>query len=111
MMRPLERGEVGVSFFPSGNRDIIPEINLILVDRIFQPGDYCKRSVDDVRSGVVTSVDIKGRLEHAISGVPLEGWKSICDLESLADADIGDYVVYDNYIGQVIYLCSRMFSY
>ena len=105
-MRPLERGEVGVSFFPSGNRDILPESDFTLVDRNFHPGDYCKRSIDDVHSGVVTSANMKGRLEHVISGVLVEGWKSIDDLETSVDADIGDYVFYDNYVGQVIYLYS-----
>ena len=100
-MRPLERGEVGVSFFPSGTREILPESEFTLVDRMFQPGDLCKRSIDDVRSGVITSVDVKGRLEHAISGEPVPDWKSMNDIETPADVDIGDYVAYDNWIGQV----------
>lgn len=99
-MRALQRGEVGVSFFPSGTRDILPESDFTLVDRSFQLGDYCKRSVDDVCSGVVTNVDVKGCLEHAISGVPVEEWKTIDDLEYPAEADIGDYVVYHDWIGQ-----------
>jgi ubiquitin-conjugating enzyme E2 O len=100
-MRPLEKGEVGVSFFPSGVRDILPESEFTLVDRMFQPGDLCKRSIDDVRSGVITSVDVNGRLEHAISGEPVTDWKSMNDIETPADVDIGDYVAYDNWIGQV----------
>jgi ubiquitin-conjugating enzyme E2 O len=100
-MRPLEKGEVGVSFFPNGIREILPESEFTLVDRMFQPGDLCKRSIDDVRSGVITSVDVKGRLEHAISGDPVPDWKSMNDIETPADVDIGDYVAYDNWIGQV----------
>jgi ubiquitin-conjugating enzyme E2 O len=100
-MRPLEKGEVGVSFFPNGIREILPEPEFTLVDRMFQPGDLCKRSIDDVRSGVITSVDVKGRLEHAISGEPVPDWKSMNDIETPADVDIGDYVAYDNWIGQV----------
>ena len=100
-MRPLEKGEVGVSFFPNGIREILPESEFTLVDRMFQPGDLCKRSIDDVRSGVITSVDVKGRLEHAISGEPVLDWKSMNDIETPADVDIGDYVAYDNWIGQV----------
>ena len=100
-MRPLEKGEVGVSFFPNGIREILPESEFTLVDRMFQPGDLCKRSIDDVRSGVITSVDVKGRLEHAISGEPVPDWKSMSDIETPADVDIGDYVAYDNWIGQV----------
>lgn len=103
-MRPLEKGEVGVSFFPNGIREILPESEFTLVDRMFQPGDLCKRSIDDVRSGVITSVDVKGRLEHAISGDPVPDWKSMNDIETPADVDIGDYVAYDNWIGQVVEL-------
>ncbi|KAI0307690.1 hypothetical protein B0F90DRAFT_1807124 [Multifurca ochricompacta] len=101
LMRPLERGEVGVSFFPNGVREILPESEFTLVDRMFQPGDLCKRSIDDVRSGVITSVDVKGRLEHAISGEPVPDWKGMNDIETPADVDIGDYVAYDNWIGQL----------
>ncbi|KAI0257678.1 hypothetical protein BJV78DRAFT_1164298 [Lactifluus subvellereus] len=101
LMRPLERGEVGVSFFPSGTREILPESEFTLVDRMFQPGDLCKRSIDDVRSGVITSVDVKGRLEHAISGEPVLDWKSMNDIETPADVDIGDYVAHGNWIGQL----------
>ncbi|KAI9513052.1 hypothetical protein F5148DRAFT_463736 [Russula earlei] len=104
LMRPLEKGEVGVSFFPNGIREILPESEFTLVDRMFQPGDLCKRSIDDVRSGVITSVDVKGRLEHAISGEPVPDWKSMNDIETPADVDIGDYVAYDNWIGQVVEL-------
>ena len=100
-MRPLERGEVGVSFFPNGIREILPESEFTLVDRMFQPGVLCKRCLDDVRSGVIISVDVKGRLEHAISGEPVPDWKSMNDIEIPADVDIGDYVAYDNWIGQV----------
>ncbi|TFY81129.1 hypothetical protein EWM64_g2884 [Hericium alpestre] len=104
LMRPLERGEVGVSFFPSSIREILPEAEFTLVDRMFQPGDLCKRSIDDVRSGVVTSVDVKGQVAHAISGEPVEGWKGMGDVESPADVGVGDYVAYDHWIGQVVEL-------
>jgi ubiquitin-conjugating enzyme E2 O len=100
-MRPLKRGEVGISFFPSGHREILPESDFILVDRSFQPGDVCKRSIDDVRSGVVTAVQVKGVLEHAINGSPVEGWKGTEDLEMRQEAEVGDYVAYDDWIGQV----------
>lgn len=35
-------------------REIISEDKLDLVDRMYQPGDLLKRSVDDVRAGIVT---------------------------------------------------------
>ena len=43
-----------MSYFPRPVREIITEDKLTLVDRMYQPGDLLKRSVDDVRSGIVT---------------------------------------------------------
>lgn len=100
-MRPMQQGEVGVSFLPSGLRDILPESEFTLVDRSFQPGDLCKRSIDDVRSGVVTGVDVQAKLAHAVSDEPVEGWKSIHDLKRSDTAEIGDYVLCDDWVGQV----------
>ncbi|KAG6862445.1 hypothetical protein C0995_011885 [Termitomyces sp. Mi166 len=105
MMRPLRPGEVGVSFLADGGeREILPESELRLIDRSIQPGDFCKRSIDDVQSGVVTNVHVKGRIEHVISGETVEGWTTLDDLETRLDAEIGDYVVHDDWIGQVIEL-------
>lgn len=101
LMRQLQQGEVGVSFFPNGVRDILPESNFTLVDRSFQPGDLCKRSIDDLRSGVVTRVDVKARLAHAISDEPVEGWKSVDQFEKSTMVEVGDYVLSDDWVGQV----------
>lgn len=99
--RALKQGEAGVSWFPLGGRDILPESAFRLVDRSFQPGDFCKRAVDDVLSGVVTSIDVKGRLVHSISGEEVPGWRSMTELEGAADIYVGDYVACDNWVGQV----------
>lgn len=104
-MRPMQQGEVGVSFFPNGHRDILPESTFNLVDRSFQPGDLCKRSIDDVCSGVVTGVDIKARLEHAISGECVEGWRGLNEVKKSTTAEIGDYVLCDDWVGQVCTIC------
>jgi len=105
MMRQLLPGEVGVSFLgDGGEREILPESGLRLIDRTIPPGDFCKRSIDDVRSGVVLNARVKGRIEHVISGEPIDGWRTLDELESRADAEIGDYVVYDDWIGQVMEL-------
>ncbi|KAK1228645.1 hypothetical protein PQX77_008239 [Marasmius sp. AFHP31] len=105
LSRPLERGEVGVSFLSEGGRrEIIPEIDLKLLDRTLQPGDFCKRSVDDLRSGVIKKARVRGHVEHVISGEPVEGWKTLEDIRFRRDAEIGDYVVYDDWFGQVIEL-------
>jgi len=101
-MRPLAYGEVGVSFLShNGKREILSESELRLVDRTLQPGDYCKRSYNDVRAGVVTNVNVKARIQHAINREDVEGWKSVFDLQDRTEADIGDYVAYDDWIGQV----------
>ncbi|KAG1715995.1 hypothetical protein ID866_1160 [Astraeus odoratus] len=101
LMRPLNRGEVGVSFFPGGVREIVSEADYTLVDRTFQVGDYCKRSIDDLRSGVVVNTEIQAKLVHAISGEPVKGWKDIKNLRHATGVNGGDYVVYDDWVGQV----------
>ncbi|KAI0815073.1 hypothetical protein BC629DRAFT_1469034 [Irpex lacteus] len=106
LMRPLKHGEVGVSFFTTSadtpQREILPESKLELLDRMYQPGDLLKRSIDDVRSGIVTSIDVQARLEHAISHEPIETWKTMDDMEFCIDVDMGDYVVYNDWVGQVV---------
>ncbi|KAF8913015.1 hypothetical protein CPB84DRAFT_1722037 [Gymnopilus junonius] len=103
LMRPLSYGEVGVTFISSGGqREILPQSDLHLVDRALHPGDYCKRSFDDVRAGVVTNIKVKGRISHAINGAQVEGWRFLQDLEDRADAEVGDYVAFDDWIGQII---------
>ncbi|KAK0208164.1 hypothetical protein DFS33DRAFT_1451263 [Desarmillaria ectypa] len=105
LMRPLERGEVGVTFLSEGSaREILPESELTLVDRTLQPGDYCKRSIDDVRSGVVTNIHVRGRLQHVISGEPVEGWQNSDQVVPAMEAEIGDYVIYDDWVGQIVEL-------
>ncbi|KAK0456646.1 hypothetical protein EV421DRAFT_1886919 [Armillaria borealis] len=105
LMRPLERGEVGVTFISEGSaREILPESELTLVDRTLQPGDYCKRSIDDVRSGVVTNIHVRGRLQHVISGEPVEGWRNSDQVVPAMEAEIGDYVIYDDWVGQSLQL-------
>lgn len=110
MMRPLRPGEVGVSFLADGGeREILPESELRLIDRNIQPGDFCKRSIDDVQSGVVTDIHVRGRIQHVISGESVEEWKALDDFEARLYAEIGDYVVYDNWIGQVCILSDASF--
>ncbi|KAH9943144.1 uncharacterized protein BXZ73DRAFT_40439 [Epithele typhae] len=102
LMRPLVQGEVGVSYFPQPLREIITEDQLTLVDRMYQPGDLLKRSVDDVRSGIVTRTIVKGRLDHAISSEPVPDWKCLGDLRAAVEIDMGDYVIYNDWVGQVV---------
>ncbi|KAH7912999.1 hypothetical protein BJ138DRAFT_1147026 [Hygrophoropsis aurantiaca] len=108
LTRPLMQGEVGILFLPSGLRDIVSESEYVLVDRTFLPGDYCKRSIDDLRSGVVTSIDVMTSLAHAINGDLVEGWKNVHELHHSCDIDAGDYVIFDDWIGQVIELFDEL---
>ena len=113
LMRPLSYGEVGVAFVSRGSqREILHQSALHLLDRTLQPGDYCKRSFDDVRAGVVTNIKVKGRVAHAISGAQVEGWLTLQDLEDRADAEIGDYVTFDDWVGQVcVFIFNGIFTY
>lgn len=49
----------------------------------------------------MSSIDVKGRLEHAITSEEIPGWKGKDDIECYIDVDMGDYVVYDDWVGQV----------
>lgn len=105
LLRPLEQGEVGVSYISHrAHNEICNESQLKLIDRCMQPGDYCKRSIDDMRSGVVLGMSVQGRLAHVISGELVEGWKTMDDLQEKRKAEIGDYVAYNDWIGQVRHL-------
>ena len=53
---------------------------------------------------ISSSIDVQGRLEHAISYEPIAGWKSTEDVECYIDVDMGDYVVYNDWVGQVRFL-------
>ena len=54
------------------------------------------------------SIEVKGRLEHAITGEEIPGWKSKDDVDCYIDVDMGDYVVYNDWVGQVCYCLSRL---
>lgn len=55
------------------------------------------------------SIEVKGRLEHAITGAEIPGWKSKDDVECYIDVDMGDYVVYNDWVGQVRPCLSRLY--
>ncbi|KZP16787.1 hypothetical protein FIBSPDRAFT_748048, partial [Athelia psychrophila] len=44
---------------------------------------------------------VQAKLVHAISEEPVEGWKSVQDLKRSNTAEIGDYVLCDDWVGQV----------
>lgn len=85
--RMLAPGELGVSFMfnppgaePDSHLQIRQTSTLDLVDRLMQPGDVCKRSLEDVQSGAIKSVHMDTKLEHVISGQKLEAWVPSEDL-------------------------------
>lgn len=49
------------------------------------------------------SISVKGRLEHAVSGEILPEWRAGEEVESAVDVDMGDYVLYNDWVGQVCY--------
>ncbi|KAH8120020.1 hypothetical protein DFH11DRAFT_1557864 [Phellopilus nigrolimitatus] len=101
LLRPLKRGEVGVSFYPTNLREILPESDFKLIDRPMQPGDVCKRRYEDMQSAVVTSVNIKFKGAHAVSGQKWDEWKTVNDIKEINDIAVGDFVAYNDWVGQV----------
>lgn len=79
----------------------MPESEYELVDRTFRVGDVCKRGIDDVASAVVLEVRCELRLKHAISGVEVKEWISGDEVENKPGVMLGDYVVCDDWVGQV----------
>lgn len=66
-----------------------------------------------LRQAACYSIEVKGLLEHAVTNVPLPGWKSRDDIEWYMDSDMGDYVVYNDWVGQVctsFVMPSRVYS-
>jgi len=102
MLRPLKQGEVNNTYISHGaGREIVEEADVVLADRGMQIGDYCKRSIEDFRFGVVTNVKVKARVAHVINGEAVEGWKATEDLLEKQGGKVDDYVVYYEWIGQV----------
>lgn len=54
-----------------------------------------------MQSGIVTKVDVKFKVGHVISGQVIDEWKTLHDVKVLDDVTVGDYVVYNDWIGQV----------
>ncbi len=66
-----------------------------------QRGDLVKRTVHDVTSGVVTGASVEVQVEHAVGMDQYSGWIASEDLENAMDLYIGDFVIYDDWVGQV----------
>lgn len=99
--RPLKRGEFGITDIELRTRHIVPESEYELVDRTFRVGDVCKRGIDDVASAVVLDVTCELKLRHAISGIEVGVWVDGAEVESKPGVMLGDYVICDDWVGQV----------
>lgn len=97
----MKPDEIGVSFFPSQDREISPESKFKLIDRPFQTGDVCKRHIEDVQSGVVKSVDVRFKAAHVISNEKVKDWLTKDDIEDVDEVTIGSIVIYGDWVGQV----------
>ncbi|KAJ3573658.1 hypothetical protein NP233_g2277 [Leucocoprinus birnbaumii] len=102
--RPLKEGEFSVSFYAERTQcEIKTASDLRVVDRTMRTGDICKRAgSDDPQSGVVVDARVKSRLAHAISGKEIPGWKTQADYELTPQPENGEFVTYDDWIGQVV---------
>ena len=92
-----------VSFFVEPTvSEIKSAPELRMVDRNFRTGDICQRiGSDDPQPGTVINARVKACLAQAISGKEIPGWKTKADFELPCQPDVGEYVTYDNWIGQV----------
>jgi ubiquitin-conjugating enzyme E2 O len=72
------------------------------VDRgYFARGDFCKRSRDDAQSGVVLNARVEVKIQHAITTETIDRWFDKDEFRPNQPLLPGDYVVCDNWVGQV----------
>lgn len=101
MLRPLNKGEFGISFLNTRDRQILPEEGWELVDRNLQAGDIVKRSFESVESGTIVGSKVHVLLSHAITGVSKTSWVDTDELKPNVGIFHGDYVVCDDWVGIV----------
>ena len=106
-MRNLNPGEVGVAYYPMGRREICPEDEFELLDRTFRPSSVCKSLQDDSMSGIVLSTSVHVRVQHAITHELLDRWVSLDETNPGHELEIGDHIIYDDWVGQVGLFPSR----
>lgn len=69
-------------------------------------GDFCKRSHDDVQSGVVLNVKVDVKIQHAITTQSVDQWFEKDDFRANQPLLPGDFVFYNDWVGQVSLLQS-----
>ena len=101
------------------------------MERFFHVGDTCKRSFEDVMSGIILSHNAQVKLRHAISDLqPRHEWIDEDLLTFASDVNIGgnaqfrarsmlietnnfsltDFVVYNDWLGQVEEVCKNFYQ-
>lgn len=100
MLRPLRKSEIGVQFYPNGERQILPDTLFRLRDRYFVRGDFVKRHWNGLRSGVVLNVNSEVKVQHAINKVQIGQWIDRTVFTGAQWAP-GDYVLCDDWVGMV----------
>lgn len=100
--RSLKQGEVVVSFlgkdYPQG---LCWESMCTVLDRVLEPGNVCKRNIEDPESAIVDRVSTEFRPCHNISEHTILQWYTKNDVEYSLYLNLGDYVIYDDWTGQV----------
>jgi ubiquitin-conjugating enzyme E2 O len=93
---------VGFQSFPSGTREILQESAFKLIDRCsFVRGDYCKRSQDDLQSGVVLNLKVQFKVQHTITLQSLDQWFDKEHFQASQPLVLGDLVFFNDWVGQV----------
>lgn len=78
---------------------IVPESTLLLFHREFPTGDCVKRSLTAVESAIVLSSRSEVQAEHVITEERIRSWIPYEDLELAIPVEVGDHVIYDEWIG------------
>jgi ubiquitin-conjugating enzyme E2 O len=64
-------------------------------------GDYCKRSQDDLQSGVVLNLKVQFKIQHTITLQSLDQWFDKEDFQANQPLVLGDLVFFNDWVGQV----------
>ncbi|PWY97309.1 hypothetical protein BCV70DRAFT_228640 [Testicularia cyperi] len=99
--RQLKETEVGVLWYPSGDRQIVPVDELELRDRPFMLGSICKRKLTDAQSGVVTATSSTLKLQHIFSKDEIDHPVPSEDVVKSIAINHGDHVIVDDWVGEV----------
>eukprot|EP00058_Branchiostoma_floridae_P010079 XP_002595567.1 hypothetical protein BRAFLDRAFT_117489 [Branchiostoma floridae] len=98
----LKRGHVRVTWYPDGQREVVPEAKLHLVDRSLMPRDFVRRHTagQDSQGGTVLNTDITVDLQIIGTNKVIPGVNSK-KLKPLQRILPYEYVVYGVWLGRV----------